>query len=218
MKVEIRIYKRYDTDLVALVDNGYPVGEMMRAAVTGYANGQPVYFQLDEVLFFDMNRKNNVRLRFDVPKTDAKTIHLLQNIKHGYRNSFCKMVLRDALSHQNLGCYFADENMLPLQEKHTLTDVQNKTVVSFKRVNRNSRINSFGKERKKLDANVGPAPANVISPTQNVIITEEPAPSVDAAPVAPVQNKPPKPPKPQPENKPIENVSANDLMAQFDSL
>ncbi len=127
MKVEIRIYKQYDTDLVALADNGYPVCEMMRAALVGYANGDPVMFKLDEHLFFDMNRKKNVRLRLNISSSDKKTIDLLKHIKHGYRNTFCKMVLRDALSRQNLSCFYSDEETMSLQ-------LQNAGVVSRREI------------------------------------------------------------------------------------
>lgn len=118
MKVEIRIYKQYDTDLVALVDNGYPVSRMMKDAIISYANGTPLLFELDEHLYFDMNRKTNARLRFDIPEKEKKATYLLKNIKHRYRNSFCKMVLRNCLSQQNLAGYFADPNLLVLQEQN----------------------------------------------------------------------------------------------------
>ncbi len=116
MNIEIRIYKLFDTDLVALVDNGFPVTTMMREAVIGYAHGTPVFYKMDEHIYFDMNRKKNVRIRFDIPDSDKQTIYLLKNIKHGYRNSFCKMVLRNALTQQNLSGYFAKHDLLKLQE------------------------------------------------------------------------------------------------------
>lgn len=122
MMIEIRVYKLYDTDLVALVDNGYPVPKMMRDALISYANGESLLYYMDEHLYFDMNRKANARLRFEIPDSEEKAIHLIKNIKHGYRNSFCKMLLRNCLTQQNLAGYFADKDLLNLQ----ITDEKNR--------------------------------------------------------------------------------------------
>ena len=114
MVVEIRIYKRFDTDLVALADAGYSVGVMIKEAVTGYATGNPVYFLLDELTPFDINGKNTVHTRFTISEYDTQTCFLLRNIKRGYRNSFCKSLLRNALIFQNVGIYFSNPALFQL--------------------------------------------------------------------------------------------------------
>lgn len=107
MNIEIRIYKRYDMDLFALYDAGYPVTAMIRDAVTGFAHKQPVRFQISAPSFFNANEKKSFRTRFCVPDSDTETIFLIKSIKHGCRSNFCKAVLRDALARQNLAAYFS---------------------------------------------------------------------------------------------------------------
>lgn len=114
MVIEIRLYKRYDTDLIALHDAGYCISDLMGKAISGYANGTPVHYLISEAIDFDMNGKQSFRTRFTISNSDTKAIHMLKNIKHGYRNSFCKMVLRDALIFQNLSAYFSDASLLDL--------------------------------------------------------------------------------------------------------
>ena len=115
MNVEIRLYKRFDMDLVSLYDSGYSVALMIRDAVLGYANGTPVYFFIDEPVQFDLNDKKNVHMRVTIPDSEQKAVYVLKNIKHGYRNTFCKILLRNALVQQNLSGFFADTALSQLQ-------------------------------------------------------------------------------------------------------
>lgn len=116
MYVEVRVYKRYDTDLLALHDSGYSLSTMMRAALVSYANGAPLHFFIDEITDFDLNGKKNIRVRIQVNDKERNAIALLQSIKHSYRSNFCKMVLRNAIIQQNLTCYFADSSFVRMHE------------------------------------------------------------------------------------------------------
>lgn len=108
MVVEIRLYKKFDTDLVALVDAGYSVSTMMRDAVVAYANSSPINFILEEPLTYQPDDKKNVHTRFIVPDDDIATCQLLRGIRYGFKNTFCKMVLRNAMVQQNLMAFFAN--------------------------------------------------------------------------------------------------------------
>ena len=130
MVVEIRIYKRFDTDLISLCASGYSVSTMIRDAVIAYANGSPVHYYIDEPVTFDMNDTKNVHTRFIVPDSDVKTCYMLKNIKHGYRNTFCKMILRNALVQQNLSGFFADEALSMLQNEN----MKGRNLYSFQNV------------------------------------------------------------------------------------
>lgn len=118
MNIEIRIYKRYDTDLLSLHDAGYSVTKMMEKAVSSYANGLPCHFFIDEMLPFDMNDKKSVRLRLKFKDNDYNTVNLIRNIKHGYRSNFCKQVLRNSLIQQNLLCYMSDASTFPMHDQN----------------------------------------------------------------------------------------------------
>ena len=121
MNVEIRIYKRFDTDILSLHDAGFSVSKMMTEALSAYANGLPCHFILDEIVPFDLNDKKSIRIRLKLKKNDYNTIALLQNIKHGYRSNFCKQVFRNALIQQNLMCYYSDISMLSFHEANLKT-------------------------------------------------------------------------------------------------
>lgn len=129
MVVEIRIYKRYDMDLFSLFDAGLPITSMMRDAIIAYANSSPIHFLIDEAIPFDLNDKTTLHTRINIPNSEKKAIYMLTHIKHGLRNNFCKMLLRNALIQQNLCGYFSDENLLQLHnnnlEAYDLTNLDN---------------------------------------------------------------------------------------------
>ena len=78
MTVEIRLYKRFDMDLVSLHDSGYSVSNMIRDAVQAYANGSPIHYYVDEPVQFDLNDKKSVHTRFVVPEADVNTCYMLK--------------------------------------------------------------------------------------------------------------------------------------------
>lgn len=177
MVVEIRLYKQFDTDLVALADAGYSVSSMIKAAVKGYANGYPVHFYIDEIIPFDMNDKKTVHTRFTIPESDKKTCYLLRNIKHGYRNTFCKAVLRNSLIQQNLTGFFAGESLFHLQ---TL-NMQDINIYTYKNLVPCSKIRGSAKqvtflgrtvtvERKPIDSAPVFIPGNNYPNMQNPFI------------------------------------------------
>lgn len=82
---EVRIYKKFDIDLIALCAAGFPVTEMIRTAVTAFANGESVKFDIGPAQFFDLNDKHSVRMRISI--TDKNAIRVLKNIKHNMLES-----------------------------------------------------------------------------------------------------------------------------------
>lgn len=130
MIVEIRLYKSHDTDLVALCNAGYCISNMLKEAIIAYANGTPMHFIVDEFIPFEVSGTKSVRTRFTMPDSEVKACYILRNIKKGYRNSFCKAILRNALVQQNLNCYFTDPNLVQLQS----INLQYKNVYSLTNV------------------------------------------------------------------------------------
>lgn len=117
MRIDIRLYKRFDTDLVALCDAGYPLSKMLKDSVTAFAYGAPLHYLVDVPLRFDVEGKSTVHYAFTISDKDTKTCMVLKSIQKGYRNSFCKMILRNAMVNQNVGCYFANDRYIPLVEQ-----------------------------------------------------------------------------------------------------
>lgn len=146
MVVEIRMYKRFDADLVALCDAGYPITTMLQNAIVNYANGNPVFYYIDEIVPFDLNGKLNVHTRFTVPDSDVKTCFMLRHIKPRMRNSFCKDVLRNSLVQQNLSAYFTDASLYPVHGANL--SVRNigllPNVVPLSSIKRNREVNILG--------------------------------------------------------------------------
>lgn len=110
MNIQLRFYKRFDADLLSLYDAGIRVNTLIRDALDGLAHGTPRKFLVPQVVSHDLNDRQFIHTSINI--TDPETIKMLKAIKHGYRCSFCKMVLRDALVFQSLGVYFSDSRYL----------------------------------------------------------------------------------------------------------
>lgn len=112
LHVEIRIYKQHDTDLATLSAAGYPLKEMLQNAVISYAEGTPLFYDIDEYVPVEIDHIKSYRTRFTITEKQQKAYYMITHIKRGLRNSFCKNVLRNALIQQNLLNYFADPNLV----------------------------------------------------------------------------------------------------------
>ncbi len=121
MNVEIRIYKRFDTDLLALHTSGFSVTRMMNDALVAYATGKPYHVLIGEMAPFELSDKATVRVRLPVTEHVSEVRGVLSSIKKGYRSNFCKQLLRNALVQQNLTCYFDGKGNIPLHEKNADT-------------------------------------------------------------------------------------------------
>ena len=104
---DIRLYKRFDADLIALHENGYAVGALIKASLLAYASGKGLCLVLSETFSHDIRRDKSFRIRLDIK--DKQAAALLRRVKRGYRNAFCKALLRNTLSSQNLGVFFDNE-------------------------------------------------------------------------------------------------------------
>lgn len=171
MMIEIRIYKQFDTDLLALCDAGYPIRKMLKQAVTSYANGTPCHFYMDEIIPFDPGNKQTIHARFDVPESDSNTIYMLKHIHRRYRNTFCKAVLRNAIIQQDISAFFTDPALFQLQN----INMQSKGFYSFQNI---IPLSTLREEKavqfddKKYVRNTGTPVAKVSVKTINTAQTE----------------------------------------------
>ena len=106
LELDLRFYKRYDVELIALHKAGVPLGDYVRQALIAYTTGKPFHIYIPFALDHDFNDRQ--LLHTSVKIEDTASEHLLRQIKHGYRNSFCKLLLRDALIYQNLAVFHSD--------------------------------------------------------------------------------------------------------------
>ena len=95
MLVTIRLYKRYDIDLLTLYHHpDFCFKKKFRQAIQGYIREEPMKFSLPdpsdntfpyETVAFQMNLK------------DEKDLQFIKNIKSGYRNCILKNIFRNSL-------------------------------------------------------------------------------------------------------------------------
>ena len=106
LELDLRFYKRYDVDLIALHKAGAPLGEYIKMALAAYTTGKPfhIFIPFAPDHSFDDRQLLHTSVKIDDPATER----MLLQIKHGYRNSFCKLILRDAIIFQNLSIYSSD--------------------------------------------------------------------------------------------------------------
>ncbi|SEF90826.1 hypothetical protein [Lachnospira multipara] len=167
MVIEIRLYKRYDMDLVALVDAGYPVSTMIKESLIAYANGNPISYLIDENIAFDLNGKESVRTRIVIPESETNLIYLLKHIKHRTRNNFCKMVLRNALINQNLGAFFAVDNLFQLQKRDIDNNIlKYQNAIKLSTIKKERKIKFAGKVVTKKQNKVNLDPIIFDKPTE----------------------------------------------------
>lgn len=114
MTVDVRIYKRFDPDLYALCNAGYPISRMMKEVVTSYAHCEPIFYLVDEAIPLEDQTKQHYHIHFAVSKKDAETTYMLNHIKHKLRNCFCKILMRNALVQQNVVSLFTDPALVQL--------------------------------------------------------------------------------------------------------
>ena len=106
MKLVIRLYKRFDTDLLSLAEAGYDMGACIVKALYAYAHDEDFHILVPECRSHDLNGEQFIRTRLSI--SDRRSADLLKQIKHGYRNAFCKALVRDALVRQAFGVFFSN--------------------------------------------------------------------------------------------------------------
>ena len=112
--VEMRLYRRFDGDLLALWELGLPVAKLAKGAVTAYANGRRIRYLLPRAAAYDFSERKGVHLRIAI--TDRKTEAVLRQIKRGYRCQFLKTVLRNSLLEQSLAPFFSDSTYVAAED------------------------------------------------------------------------------------------------------
>lgn len=121
MRVTIRLYKRYDIDLLSLYHNSeFKFKEFFKSAVRNYIRGTPQKIQIPEPQDDTFSYETiQFQLNFH-PKEDQDVIAWIRNIKAGYKNSILKNMFRNSLCgiyyYYTMNVHHADE-MLMLNQK-----------------------------------------------------------------------------------------------------
>lgn len=199
MRFNLRFYKRWDFDLIALLDAGYPVVKMMQQAIISYAKGEPLFYYIDELSDFDPTDKKQLGLKLFIPDTEKEAIYLMTHSRPN-KNYVAKMILRNSLVQQNIGCCITDPNLAQLiniNNEHRrimmlnnvipLSSIKEAKVIDIKPLNKTIVIDN---PKSVLMTNIGQ-----VNPYANMVDI-------------PVAKKPPAKPEKKPEQR-IAPVSVN---------
>lgn len=118
--VELRMYKRHDADLIMLKGHGVSISKLLVRALDDYTEGKRVKYRLPPPIEAHVNRASTVRYHVKITNPDAEK--LLKSIHRGYRNQFCKMLIRDALDAEPLAIFMADRGVVELERKRLSED------------------------------------------------------------------------------------------------
>lgn len=95
MVTSIRIYKRWDTDLLYLFVKGYNVGELASRALHAHVHGEKLRIAIDTIEYFDPKDLRSVH--FALNTEDPTVCDFLQSIRPGNRSACVKQILRSAI-------------------------------------------------------------------------------------------------------------------------
>lgn len=123
MYVELRLYRRFDADLLSLWEQSIPVAKLAKDALAAYANGKRIRYLLPRAIPAQFGERKNVHLRLQIQ--DKASQALLRQIKRGYRCQFVKTVLRNTLLEQSIAPFFTDDQYIALEDMRirALTDL-----------------------------------------------------------------------------------------------
>lgn len=156
MFVEMRYYKRFDPDLIALFEAGVNLNEYVPEIIDAYANGKEYHLYVPFCKNHDMNGQQLIHKRVFI--SDNESIQLLKGIKHGYRNSFCKMLIREVLVYQNLSAFFADQKLIQRENVRThkkdLSEYENLIIAQMTIAKYTSENETFASSIKKNEKKV----------------------------------------------------------------
>ncbi len=126
MNIDIRLNSSYDSDLLALVDNGYSVQIMMEQAIINYARGIDFKIILDKPYPYKEREEKIKHFTFTIADSDTDTIALLRSVQKRKLTKFCKSCLRNAFLCQNLGVYLTDEAADIFQTQNIRASIEKK--------------------------------------------------------------------------------------------
>lgn len=160
MRITIRLYKRYDIDLLSLYHNSeFKFKESFKSAVRNYIRGTPQKIKIPEPQDDTFSYETiQFQLNFH-PKEDQDVIMWIRNIKAGYKNSILKNMFRNSLCgiyyYYTMNVHRADE-MLTLNQKSaeaaTNDDKKDQNIiVDDKRDNKIKEVHK--EEQEKRDVN-----------------------------------------------------------------
>ena len=109
MKVELKLYKTFDADLISLNSNGISISALIKTALYNYARGEITRFYVPECKPFELDgRKRFIHIATNID--DAVSIDFLKHqLKPRQRAAFLRTLLRECLITQQLGAFLKND-------------------------------------------------------------------------------------------------------------
>ena len=160
VNINMRLYRRFDADLIALNEN-IPVNLLAEILLDKYAKGEPIKIIPDGCEPFDVGKRKNIHLTVKTRSKEAT--NLILQIKYGYRNQFCKSLVRDALMTDPLWVYFNDGKYVEKENMRILEYGEREDVVvvpaGLRRKDYRLLLNANKEKRKtETSAKIKPKP------------------------------------------------------------
>ena len=112
MRVELKLYKNYDADLISLNANGISVTMLMKKALEYYVRGQQITFVVPNAIPFTLKeKKRTYHLLFEI-KDKQSVDFLKREIKEGWRTAFFKTLVRSCLLTPQIAVFFKNDTAI----------------------------------------------------------------------------------------------------------
>ena len=112
MRVELKLYKNYDADLISLNANGISVTMLMKKALEYYVRGQQITFVVPNAIPFTLKeKKRTYHLLFEI-KDKPSVDFLRREIKEGWRTAFFKTLVRSCLLTPQIAVFLKNDTTI----------------------------------------------------------------------------------------------------------
>lgn len=104
MYLQLRLYKRFDADLISLQASGISIPSLARMSLKAYTTGEKLCVEIPDI---SPPRYEEIEsLHFSVAISDRESRRILRAVAPGARNAFCKALIRASLSTIPLAVFF----------------------------------------------------------------------------------------------------------------
>lgn len=161
MRVELKLYKNYDADLISLNANGISVTMLMKKALEYYVRGQQITFVVPNAIPFTLKeKKRTYHLLFEIK--DKQSIDFLRReIKEGWRTAFFKTLVRSCLLTPQIAVFLRNDTTIKKETERIklirLEGLENVVLLEPKK-NKRITIDDILKPKKKEPVKVEKLP------------------------------------------------------------
>lgn len=161
MRVELKLYKNYDADLISLNANGISVTMLMKKALEYYVRGQQITFVVPNAIPFTLKeKKRTYHLLFEI-KDKPSVDFLKREIKEGWRTAFFKTLVRSCLLTPQIAVFLRSDTTIKKETERIklirLEGLENVVLLEPKK-NKRITIDDILKPKKKAPVRVEELP------------------------------------------------------------